>query len=75
MPIESCRNFDLNEKDAVEIFVFDNEIVVQKYLPTDIFSGSFDDLLKFHRTKDSIRVLVIAFILFTVLFFVFLQYI
>ncbi len=75
IPIELRRNFDMNEKDAVEIFVDDNVIVLQKYSPTDIFSGSFDDLLRFHRTKDCIRVLEIAFILFTVLFFVFLQYI
>ncbi len=58
IPIELRRNFDLNEKDAVEIFVDDNAIVLQKYLPTDIFSGSFDDLVEFHGKKvsvDSIR--------------------
>lgn len=53
IPIELRRNFDLQEKDSVEIFVTDNVIILKKYLPADIFTSSFDDLIEYHGKKVS----------------------
>lgn len=53
LPIELRRNFDINEKDALEIFVDDNMIILKKYEPADIFNGSMDDLIDYKGKKVS----------------------
>ena len=42
LPIELRRNFNINEKDSLEIFVDDDKIILKKYEPCDIFTGSID---------------------------------
>ena len=37
------RSLNINEKDSLEIFVDDNKIVLKKYEPADIFSGSMEE--------------------------------
>ena len=37
LPIELRRNFDVNERDPLEIFVDDDKIILKKYNPADIF--------------------------------------
>ena len=39
LPIELRRNFDVNERDPLEIFVDDDKIILKKYNPADIFTG------------------------------------
>ena len=51
LPIELRRNLDINEKDALEIFVDDDRIILKKYEPADIFSGSMDDLVDYKGKK------------------------
>lgn len=51
LPIELRRNFDINEKDALEIFVDDDKIILKKYEPADIFNGSMDDLIDYKGKK------------------------
>lgn len=51
LPIELRRNFDINEKDALEIFVDDDKIILKKYEPADIFNGSMDDLIDYRGKK------------------------
>lgn len=53
LPIELRRNLDINEKDALEIFVDDDKIILKKYEPADIFSGSMDDLVDYKGKKVS----------------------
>lgn len=51
LPIELRRNLDIHEKDALEIFVDDEKIILKKYEPADIFSGSMDDLIDYKGKK------------------------
>lgn len=43
LPIEIRKNLSLASKDAVEIFVNEDTIVLKKYEPACIFCGSMDD--------------------------------
>lgn len=47
LPIELRRTLNINEKDALEIFVDTDRIVLQKYEPACIFCGSADDVIVF----------------------------
>ncbi|TYQ12685.1 UNVERIFIED_CONTAM: transcriptional pleiotropic regulator of transition state genes [Acetivibrio alkalicellulosi] len=53
LPIELRRTLDINEKDALEIFVDDDKVILKKYQPADIFTGSMDDLVDFKGKKVS----------------------
>ncbi len=53
LPIELRRNLDINEKDALEIFVDEDRIILKKYEPADIFNGSMDDLIDYKGKKVS----------------------
>lgn len=57
LPIELRRTFGVGERDALEIFVEDDRIILTKYEPTDIFTGDKEDLYDFcgkKVSKDSI---------------------
>ena len=48
LPIELRRNFDVKERDPLEIFVDDDKIILKKYNPADIFTGEdMDDLIDY----------------------------
>ena len=47
LPAEMRRIFNINEKDAVEIFTKDDMIVLKKYDSVCIFCGSSNDLKSF----------------------------
>jgi len=47
LPIELRRTMDINEKDALEIFVDGNNIVLSKYEPACIFCGQAADIVTF----------------------------
>lgn len=53
LPIEIRRTLGVAEKEAVEIFVEDDRIILKKYAPSDIFSGSTEDLIDFCGKKIS----------------------
>lgn len=53
LPIELRRNLDIQEKDALEIFVDNDKIILKKYQPADIFSGSMEDLIDYKGKKIS----------------------
>ncbi|MGL4345347.1 MAG: AbrB/MazE/SpoVT family DNA-binding domain-containing protein [Cellulosilyticaceae bacterium] len=53
LPIELRRNFQINEKDSLEIFVDEERIILKKYEPADIFTGSMEDLIEFEGKKVS----------------------
>ena len=53
LPIELRRSLNINEKDTLEIFVDDERIILKKYEPADIFTGSMDDLIEYKGKKVS----------------------
>ncbi|NLI89525.1 MAG: AbrB/MazE/SpoVT family DNA-binding domain-containing protein [Epulopiscium sp.] len=53
LPIELRRNLDIHEKDALEIFIDNDKIILKKYQPADIFNGSMDDLIDYKGKKIS----------------------
>lgn len=53
LPIELRRNLDIQEKDALEIFIDNEKIILKKYQPADIFNGSMEDLIDYKGKKIS----------------------
>jgi transcriptional pleiotropic regulator of transition state genes len=47
IPIELRRTLGIGEKDALEIYVDDERILLKKYEPTCVFTGDSDDLIYF----------------------------
>lgn len=47
LPIELRRTLDIHEKDALEIYVDEDSIILKKYEPACIFCGGADDILVF----------------------------
>ncbi len=48
IPIEIRNQFNIVEKDPIEIFVNGSSIVLKKYEPNCIFCGSNQDLLSYN---------------------------
>ncbi len=55
LPKELRKNFNLNYKDGLEIFVKDEMIILKKYESKDIFNGSTDDLIEYEGKKVSLN--------------------
>lgn len=53
LPIELRRTLGVSERDPLEIFVDDDKIILKKYEPTDIFSGSTEELYDYYGKKVS----------------------
>ncbi len=53
LPIELRRTLGVDERDPLEIFVEDENIILRKYEPSDIFNGSKEDLYEFHGKRVS----------------------
>ncbi len=47
LPIELRRTLNIEEKDALEIYVDENTIMLKKYEPACIFCGSADNVTEF----------------------------
>lgn len=58
LPIELRRNLDINEKDALEIFVDEDRVILKKYEPADIFNGSMEDLIDYRGKKISKKTII-----------------
>ncbi|MFB9275521.1 AbrB/MazE/SpoVT family DNA-binding domain-containing protein [Cohnella cellulosilytica] len=48
IPIELRRTLEIEEKDSLEIFVDGERIMLRKYEPTCIFTGSAENLVYFY---------------------------
>ncbi len=48
LPIELRRTLDIAEKDALEIYVDGNSVVLRKYQPACVFCGDARDIKPFH---------------------------
>lgn len=53
IPIELRRTLDIEEKDALEIFVDGEKIILKKYNPADVFTGTLEDLIEYKGKKIS----------------------
>ena len=53
LPIELRRTLDIEDRESLEIYVEDEKIVLQKYLPVDIFTGTRQDLIEYKGKKVS----------------------
>lgn len=58
LPIELRRSLNIDVKDSLEIFVDEEKIVLKKYEPADIFTGSMDNLIDFNGKKVSLASIV-----------------
>lgn len=47
LPVELRRTLDIEEKDALEIFVDEETIILKKYEPACIFCGNAKKITKF----------------------------
>lgn len=48
LPIELRRTLDIAEKDALEIYVDGNNVVLRKYQPACVFCGDAREVKTFH---------------------------
>lgn len=53
LPIELRRTLDIGERDPLEIYVDEGRIILQKYEPVDIFTGSKENLIEYRDKKVS----------------------
>jgi len=53
LPIELRKVLHIEVRDALEIFVDEGKIILKKYEPADIFTGSMDDLIEYKGKKVS----------------------
>jgi transcriptional pleiotropic regulator of transition state genes len=53
LPIELRRTLDVGERDQLEIYVDEGKIILQKYEPYDIFTGSRENLIDYNHKKIS----------------------
>ena len=51
IPIELRHQFDISEKDPIEIYVDGSTIVLKKFVPNCIFCGSDKDLTQYRDKK------------------------
>lgn len=47
LPIELRRTLDIGERDALEIYVDQDQIILRKYEPACIFCGSVEGITSF----------------------------
>lgn len=47
LPVECRRVMEIEDKDALEVFVEDNTIILKKYEPACIFCGESRDVVTF----------------------------
>lgn len=58
LPIELRKSLNIEVKDPLEIFTSNDKIILKKYEPADIFTGSMDNLIDYmgrRVSKESIK--------------------
>ena len=50
LPMEIRKTMELNSRDAIEIFVESDKIILKKYLPACLFCGGTNDIV-FYKGK------------------------
>ena len=57
LPKEIRTRFNLGHKEAIEFFINDKQIILQKYTPCCIFTGTVEDLIEYNGIKVSRQVI------------------
>lgn len=55
LPVELRRSLNIEIRDALEVCVDKDMIILRKYLPSDVFTGSVDNLISYHGKKVSVE--------------------
>lgn len=55
LPKEIRKEFNLNHRDGLEIFIKDDTIILKKYENKDIFDGGKEDLIDYKEKKVSLK--------------------
>lgn len=61
LPIELRKTLHINVKDPLEVYVDGDKVILQKYEPSDIFTGSMNDLIEYKGkriSKETVKELV-----------------
>ena len=53
LPMELRKTMNLKEKDELQISVEDGKIILEKYNPSDIFTGETEELIEYCGKKIS----------------------
>ena len=53
LSIELRRTLNISERDSLEISIEDDKIILAKYEPVDIFTGTTDELIEYCGKKVS----------------------
>lgn len=53
LPMELRKTLKLVDRDPLEIFINDDMVILKKYCPSCIFSGSMDNLIEYKGHKVS----------------------
>lgn len=53
IPAELRKKLNIDTRDAVEIFLDNETLVLRKYEPCDMFTGEMDELIEFHGKQVS----------------------
>jgi len=53
LPCELRRALHINDRDPLEVFVDEDRIVLKKYEPACLFTGTADDLVEYEGRKVS----------------------
>lgn len=51
LPMETRRSYDINPRDAIEIFTDEDSIILKKYQAHCVFCSGVDDLKEFKGKK------------------------
>jgi len=55
LPVELRRSLSIEIRDSLEICIDEDKIILKKYQPADIFTGSMDNLIEYHGKKVSVE--------------------
>jgi len=53
LPCELRRVLHINDRDPLEVFVDEDKIILKKYEPACLFTGTADDLIEYEGRKVS----------------------
>ena len=51
LPIEIRKTLDIQQKDALELFIDEDKIILQKYQPSCIFCGNTEEIVYFNGKR------------------------
>ena len=58
LPMELRRKLNIEIGDPLEVFVEGDSIILRKYIESDIFTGSTEELFEYHGKKVSKQAII-----------------